>query len=77
LHRSRDNPRGFVAPWWEAEAQAHMKALGFEHRQIRNITANKGTRYEGKVVGDSPEMYRALDSNGFAYLKAAIMAYSS
>ena len=54
-----------------------MKALGFEHRQIRNITANKGTRYEGKVVGDSPEMYRALDSNGFADLKAAIMAYSS
>jgi hypothetical protein len=54
-----------------------MKALGFEHRQIRNITANKGTRYEGKIVGDSPEMYRALDSHGFADLKAAIMAYSS
>ena len=54
-----------------------MKALGFEHRQIRNITANKGTRYEGKIVGDSPEMCRALDSHGFADLKAAIMACSS
>ena len=33
-----------------------MRARGFEHRQIRNIDANKGTRYEGKIVGDSPEM---------------------
>jgi len=49
-----------------------MKALGFEHRQIRNITANKGTRYDGKIVGYSPEMYR-----GFADLKAAIMAHSA
>ena len=65
-----------LSAWWEAGAQAHMKALGFEHRQIRNITANKGTRYEGKIVGDSPEMCRALDSHGFADLKAAIMAYS-
>jgi hypothetical protein len=48
---------GDLSAWREAEAQAHMKALGFEHRQIRNITANKGTCYDGKIVGDSPEMY--------------------
>jgi hypothetical protein len=53
------------------------KCLGFKRRQIRNIMANKGTRYEGKIVGDSPEMYRALDSHGFADLKAATMAYSA
>jgi hypothetical protein len=49
-----------------------LKALSFKHRQIRNITANKGTRYDGKIVGDSPVMCR-----GLADLKAAIMAYSS
>jgi hypothetical protein len=53
-----------------------MKALGFEHRYIRNIRANKGARYEGKIVGGSPEMCRAINSHGFANLKAAIMAYS-
>jgi hypothetical protein len=51
-----------LSAWWEAGALAHMKALGFEHRKIRNITANKESRYEGKIVGDSPEMCRALDS---------------
>mmetsp|Transcript_9144 Transcript_9144/g.20621 ORF Transcript_9144/g.20621 Transcript_9144/m.20621 type:complete len:210 (+) Transcript_9144:182-811(+) len=66
-----------LSAWWEARAQAHMKEIGFEHRQIRNLTANVGTRYEGKIVGDSPEMCRALDSHGFADLKAAVMAYSS
>ena len=35
------------------------------------------TRYEGKIVGDSPEMCRALDSHGFADLKAAILSYVS
>ena len=54
-----------------------MRSRGFEHRQIRNISANKGARYEGRVVGDSPEMCRALDSQGVADLMAAIFAYSS
>jgi hypothetical protein len=66
-----------LSAWWEALAQAYMRARGFEHRQIRNIDANKGTRYEGKIVGDSPEMHRALDSHGYADLKAAVLAYSS
>ena len=62
-----------LSAWWEADAQAHLAARGFANRQIRNITANKGTRYENKIVGDSPEMCRALDSHGFADLKAAIV----
>ena len=61
----------------EADAQAHLAARGFANRQIRNITANKGTRYENKIVGDSPEMCRALDSHGFADLKAPIVKYAS
>ena len=77
LHFSR-RPFGVVdglSACWEASAQAHMKARGFEHRQIREITL--GTRYEGKIVGDSPEMSRALDFLGFADLKAAILSYVS
>ena len=62
-----------LSAWWEVDAQTHLAALGFADRQIRNTTANIGTRYEGKIVGDSPEMCRALDSHGFADLKAAIV----
>ena len=66
-----------LSAWWEADAQAHMASRGFANRQIRNTIANKGTRYEGKIVGDSPEMCRALDSHGFADLKAALLKYAS
>ena len=66
-----------LSAWWEAGPQAHMASLGMAHRQIRNISANIGARYELKIVGDSPEMYRGLDSHGFADLKAAVMAYAS
>jgi hypothetical protein len=40
--------------WWEARAQEQMASLGMANRQIRNITANVGTRYEFKIVGDPP-----------------------
>ena len=53
-----------------------MRARGFEHRQIRNIDANKGTRYERKIASDFPETCRALDSHRDADLKAAVLAYS-
>ena len=66
-----------LSAWWEAEAQAYLAPRIFSHCQIRNTTANIGTRYEGKIVGDSPEMCRALDSHGFADLKAALAKYSS
>ena len=32
--------------------------------------------YEDRIVGDSPEICRALDLHGFADPKAAILAYS-
>jgi hypothetical protein len=66
-----------LSAWWEAEAQAYMTSRGFANRQVRNTTANKGTRYERKIVGDSPEMCRALDSHGFADLKAGLIKYAS
>ena len=65
-----------LSAWWEADAQAHIASLGFANRQMRNTVANKGTRYEHKIVGDSPEICRALDSHGFAYLKAGIITYA-
>ncbi len=37
----------------------------------------KGTRYERKIVGDSPEMCRALDSHGFADLKSGLVTCAS
>jgi hypothetical protein len=66
-----------LSAWWESEAQAYLASRGFANRQIRNTTANKGTRYEHKIVGDSPEMCRALDSHGFADLKAGLITYAS
>ena len=66
-----------LSAWWEAEAQAYLASRGFANRQVRNTTANKGTRYERKIVGDSPEMCRALDSHGFADLKAGLIKYAS
>jgi hypothetical protein len=54
-----------------------MASLGMANRQSRNITANAGTRYKFKIVGNSPEMCRGLDSHGFADLKAAVMAHAS
>jgi hypothetical protein len=66
-----------LSAWWEAEAQAYLASRGFANRRIRNTTANKGTRYDGKIVGDSPEMCRALDSHGFADLKAGLLTYAS
>ena len=66
-----------LSAWWEADAQAYLASRGFANRQIRNTTANKGTRYERKIVGDSPEMCRALDSHGFADLKAGLITYAS
>ena len=47
------------------------------NRKICNTTANKGIRYEGKIVGNSPKMCRALDSHGFADLKAGLLTYAS
>ena len=66
-----------LSEWWEAGAQEHMERRGYKNRQLRNITANLDNRYAFKVVGDSPEICRALDSHVFADLKAALLKYSS
>jgi hypothetical protein len=57
--------------WFEAEAQQHLKGLGFEHRQLRILKANYDkvvVGYRGKLAGNSPEMCRGLDAHGFADL---------
>lgn len=62
-----------LTAWWEKEAQDYMESRGFKHRQIMNTNEeNKATRYNNKVVGDSPEICRALDSHGFAHLERSI-----
>ena len=63
-----------LSQWWEPDAQAHLEAPGFRDRQLRCLgDTNKGNHhYEGKVVGDSPELRRGLDSYGFADLEAAV-----
>ena len=66
-----------LSAWWESEAQAYLASRGFANRQIRNTTANRDTRYERKIVGDSPKMCRTLDSHGFADLKSGLVTYAS
>lgn len=62
-----------LSSWWEKGAQAYLRSLGFEHRQLGCLgDTNKGTRYHFKVVGDSPELCRGLDSHGFADFKRGI-----
>ena len=44
--------------------------MGFSGRQLRSEgDTNKGTRYKMKVVGDSPEICRGLDTYGFSDFK--------
>ena len=57
-----------------------MESRGFAHRQLRILgksRVDKGSRHckmgkLGKLVGDSPELCRALDSHGLADLDAAV-----
>eukprot|EP00732_Lithocolla_globosa_P000473 Lithocolla_globosa_v1_NODE_141_length_5757_cov_121.254121.p2 type:complete len:335 gc:universal NODE_141_length_5757_cov_121.254121:3013-2009(-) len=63
-----------LSQWWEADAQKYLhERHGFRDRQLRCLgDVNKGTRYEGKLVGDSPELCRGLDSHGFSDLKRSM-----
>ncbi len=56
-----------LSQWWEAGAQEYMLSRGFPlSRQVAcQGDTNEGTRYEGKLVGDSPEV-DPLDSNLFS-----------
>jgi hypothetical protein len=65
--------------WWEKEAQEYLGTLGFRHRQLCCLgeTNEDNHNYRGKVVGDSPEICRGLDSHGFADLGEAITYHCS
>jgi hypothetical protein len=61
-----------LTQWWEPDAQAYLaNVLQFPlNRQLRcEGSTNQDNRYHCKVVGDSPELCRGLDSHGFADLK--------
>ena len=66
--------------WWVPEEQAYMESRGFAHRQLRILSkscVDKVSRHckmgeLGKLVDDSPELFRALDSHGLADLDAAV-----
>jgi hypothetical protein len=56
--------------WWTSESQEYIASKGFLNRQLCcEGDTNKGTRYERKVVGDSPEICRGLDAYGFSDFK--------
>ena len=70
-----------LTAWWEPEAQAYIAERGFANRQLRCLDPTNATgvakRYKGKLPGDSPEMARALDSYGFAYLSRSVKLHTS
>jgi hypothetical protein len=69
-----------LSAWWEKGAQDYLRdVLHFDpDRQLRGLgDTNKGTRYEGKLPGDSPEICRALDAHGFADFEYAVRFNSS
>jgi hypothetical protein len=62
--------------WWSKEAQQYIESQGFGSRQLKCLTpTNDGGRYANKLVGDSPELCRGLDSHGFADLKRSTMVH--
>ena len=65
--------------WWTKDAQDYLKERGWYHRQImcEGSTLPENNRYYMKVVGDSPELCRALNSYGFGNLAASMLYHSS
>ena len=50
-----------------------MRSVGFEFRQIKSLgPTNVGNRYEGGLVGDSPELM-PLDNNLFSDFSKALL----
>jgi hypothetical protein len=57
-----------LTAWWEKEAIDYIASRGFAGRFISSLSpTNDSTRYALKMVGDSPEICRGLDSHGFSY----------
>ena len=66
-----------LSQWWEEGSQNYLHSLGFRDRQLRAYgDTNQGTRYFRKVVGDSPELCRGLDSHGFADLVRSMIFHT-
>ena len=64
--------------WWSAQAQKYISGEEFLDRQLKCMApTNTGTRYAKKLVGDSPELCRGLDSHGFADLKRSTLFHSA
>jgi hypothetical protein len=60
---------------WEKEAINYMKDIGWYDRFIKISGLNNlkvQTYYQNSVVGDSPELARALDSYGFSELEVSM-----
>ena len=69
-----------LAIWWSKSAQNYLSEThNFRHRQWRcEDPTNEDSRYyKHKVVGDSPEFCRGLDSHGFADLKQSTVFHSA
>ena len=67
---------------WTKLAQAYMKASGHENRLLRILPGTYDDpvkkvhkRYHGKLVGESPEICRALDAHGFVDLDRVCVLY--
>eukprot|EP00966_Prymnesium_polylepis_P260274 6012519-Prymnesium_polylepis.1 len=62
-----------LSQYWEPDALAHLESRGFPPSRLlcAQGSTNLGTRYAGKLVGNSPELM-PLDSNLFADLEYAI-----
>ena len=67
-----------LSAWWEEGAQAHLASKGFgPERQISaKGDTNSGSRYEGKLVGDSPELM-PLDDRLFCYYEHSIKMHAA
>jgi hypothetical protein len=62
-----------LSQYWEPDALAHLESKGFPPCRLlcAQGSTNLGTRYAGKLVGNSPELM-PLDSNLFSDLEYAI-----
>ena len=62
-----------LSQWWEKGAQHYLAERGFKGRQLRcEGDTNKGTRYEGNLTGNSPELC-PLDTHLFNDLKKGVV----
>ena len=65
-----------LSQWWEAGAQAWLAKRGFKDRlvRIRDGVPAIAKRYQGKLVGNTPELM-PLDSHLFQDSKDAVLKH--